>query len=152
MPWTSSEIQLKEVGTHTSNKYGTDDLVSLSKLFEYTPTRKDSDKYFRCIATIDESTRTTSTAVNEQLAISEQFRVEYPPVGLGTFHEVQRSGRQLTFTVTEGENAYISIDFEAEPLPNRGLYKNVYCLKIRIIDMDFTLNYVIYISFLHRSN
>ena len=125
MPWTSSDIPLKGVGAHKSNKYNKDNLVTLSKLFEYRPTRNDSYKYFRCIATIDESTSTISTVVNEKQAISEQFQVEYPPVGLGQFHEVQRSGRQLTFTVTEGENAYIIINFEAEPLPNRGQCKNV---------------------------
>ena len=125
MPWAPSDIRLKEVGAHKSNQYGTDDLVTLSKLFEYIPTRNDSDKYFRCIAATDDSTNDISTANNDVLAISEQFKVEYPPVGVGPFDEVQISGRQLTFTVTEGENAHIVIDFEAEPLPNRGWCKIV---------------------------
>ena len=126
MPWTSSDIQLKEIGVHKNHKYDTSGLWTLSKLFEYNPTRNDSDKYFRCITTIDNSFSSQNTDANEQLSISEQFRVEYPPTGTGIFAEVQRSGRQQIITLTKGENANINIEFEASPLPNKGSYKNIF--------------------------
>jgi len=125
MPWTSSDIQLKEIGVHKNHKYDDKGLWTLSKLFEYKPTRNDSDKYFRCFTTIDNSIISQNADANERLSISEQFRVEYPPTGIGIFAEVQRSGRQQIITLTKGENANINIEFDACPLPSRGWYKNI---------------------------
>ena len=97
----------------------------MSKLFEYKATRKDSQKSFKCISTVDVPNNTSISNAARQLTISKEFRVEYAPLGLGQFGEAQRSGRQIAITAVQGEDITITIEFEAEPSPTKGSFAHL---------------------------
>ena len=98
-----------------------ENLQSISKLFEYRPSREDSHKSFKCIAKGDETLVTTNYNLKQQITVSEPFQVEYPPSGLDSFHEAQETGSQVIFEAVKWNDVDITIEFEANPLPSKGI-------------------------------
>ena len=131
---TSALKQLPEVGVHKQKAMEQNDIHSVSKLFEYKPDRKDSNRYFHCIAKIENSEALLDSGYNGQLTISEQFQVEYPPYGLAPFDESQISGREIIIDAVNGKDAIIQIHFDANPSPNNG--------KLCIKNIDNQKNYM----------
>ena len=115
---------MPEIGVHRSiatNSNVEDNLQSISKLFEYRPSREDSHKSFKCIAKVDETLVTTNYNLKQQITVSESFQVEYPPSGLDAFHEAQETGSQVIFEAVKWNDVDITIEFEANPLPSKGI-------------------------------
>ena len=98
-----------------------ENLQSISKLFEYRPSREDSHKSFKCIAKVDDTLVTTNYNLKQQRTVSEPFQVEYPPSGLDAFHEAQETGSQVIFEAVKWNDIDITIEFEANPLPSKGI-------------------------------
>ena len=115
---------LPEIGVHRSiatEGNVEDNLHSISKLFEYRPSREDSNKSFKCIAKVDETLVTNNYNLKQHISVSEQFQVEYPPSGLDPFHEAQETGSQVVIEALKRDNIDIVIEFEANPLPSKGI-------------------------------
>jgi len=98
-------------------------IQSLSKLFEYKPERKDSNNYFRCEASIENSTAIEDSGFHQEFIITEQFRVEYSPIGLEPFDDAQRTGKEIIFDVVDGKDFTIEIPFDANPSPSNDQVK-----------------------------
>ena len=64
---------------------------------------------------------TTNYNLKQQMTVSESFQVEYPPSGLDAFHEAQETGRQVIFEAVKWNDIDITIEFEANPLPSKGI-------------------------------
>lgn len=119
------DIELPEIGVHRSRQEKDhNNLIIISKLFEYKPTRRDSNMSFKCSASTENSEINTTWAplLNHSPIAAQTFNVEYPPLGLGAFQEAQLSGNQVEITAVRGRQAFISIDFEAEPPPRIGWF------------------------------
>ena len=119
------DIELPEIGVHRSRsrqEKGQNNLLIISKLFEYKPTRWDSNMSFKCSASNENSAKNTTWAplLNHSPIVSQIFKVEYPPRGLKAFQEAQYSGNQVEITAVRGSQAIVSIDFEAELPPRIG--------------------------------
>ena len=113
-----------EIGVHRSIATAgnvQDNLHSISKLFEYRPSREDSHKSFKCIAKVDETLVTNNYNLKQHITVSEQFQVEYPPSGLDPFHEAQQTGSQVMIEAVKWNDIDIMIEFEANPLPSKGI-------------------------------
>ena len=122
--WEFSDKILPEIGVHRSiatNNNVEDNLQSISKLFEYRPSREDSHKSFKCIANLDETLATTNYNLKQKRTVSEPFQVQYPPSGLDAFHEAQETGSQVIFEAVKWNDIDITIEFEANPLPSKGI-------------------------------
>ena len=59
--------------------------------------------------------------LKNQITVSEKFQVEYPPSGLDPFHEAQETGSQVIIEAVKWDNIDIVIEFEANPLPSKGI-------------------------------
>ena len=93
----------------------------MSKLFEYKPTRRDSNlSFFKCLASKKDSANNINLDSDQPLTVSQKFRIEYPPVGLPPFDDVQTRGNQVGIIAVRGEEASININFKAEPPPRKG--------------------------------
>ena len=120
--WEFSDKILPEIGVHRSIASNVEEnLQSISKLFEYRPSREDSHKSFKCIAKVDETLVTANYNLKQQIMVSESFQVEYPPSGLDAFHETQETGSQVIFEAVKWNDIEITIEFEANPLPSKGI-------------------------------
>merc|ERR1712150_76659 len=120
--WEFSDKILPEIGVHRSiatNSNVEENLHSISKLFEYRPSREDSHKSFKCIAKVDETLVTTNYNLKQQIKVSESFQVEYPPFGLDAFHEAQETGSHVISEAVKWNDIDITIEFEANPLPSK---------------------------------
>ena len=113
-----TSTQLSEVGVSRKKVDKDNGIHSLSKLFEYKPERKDSNKYFRCEASIENSTAVEDSGYHQEFTIAEQFRVEYSPLGLESFDDAQRTGREIIFDAVKGKDFTIIIPFDANPSPH----------------------------------
>lgn len=113
----TSENQLLEVSVHRGKTEEQYDEHSLSKLFEYKPDRRDSNHYFRCIASVESSETPLDSGYGQEITIAEKIVVEYSPIGLAPFDESQRSGKQIVINAVNGKEARIKIDFDANPSP-----------------------------------
>ena len=115
---------MPEIGVHRSiatEGNVEDDLHSMSKLFEFRPSREHSHKSFKCIAKVDETLITTTYNLKQPITVSQPFQVEYPPSGLDPFHEAQETGSQVIIEAVKWDNIDIVIEFEANPLPSKGI-------------------------------
>ena len=110
--------QLSEIGAATQKVVQENDIHSLSKLFEYKPERKDSNNYFQCVARIENSTAIEDSGYDQEFMITEQFRVEYSPIGLELFDDAQRTGREIIFDAVKGKDFTVEIPFDANPSPH----------------------------------
>jgi len=115
---TIASTQLSEIGVSSQKVDRENGIHSLSKLFEYKPERKDSDNYFCCEASIKNSTTIEVSGYNQEFVITEQFRVEYSPIGLEAFDDAQRTGREIIFDAVKEKNFTIEIPFDANPSPS----------------------------------
>ena len=114
---------MPEIGVHRSiatDANVEENVHSISKLFEYLPSREDSLKSFKCIAKVDETFVTNNYNLKKEIKVSEQFQVEYPPSGLDPFYEAQKTGSQVIFEAVKWNDIDITIEFEANPLPSKG--------------------------------
>ena len=59
--------------------------------------------------------------MKQRLTVSEQFQVDYPPSGLDSYHEAQETGSQVIIEAVKWDNIDIVIEFEANPLPSKGI-------------------------------
>jgi len=113
-----ASTQLSEIGVSRQKVDRENGGPSLSKIFEYKPERKDSNNYFCCEARIENSTVVEDSGFHQQFMITEQFRVEYSPIGLEKFDNTQRTGREMIFDAVKGKNFTIDIPFDANPSPS----------------------------------
>ena len=118
MESTIAFTPLSEIGVTTQKVVQGNGIHSFSKLFEYKPERKDSNNHFQCIARIENSTAVEDSGYNQEVMITEQFRVEYSPIGLELFDDAQRTGREIIFDAVKGKDFTVEIPFDANPSPH----------------------------------